>query len=351
MTLVRVHPEHLIERLLDGTLSEGERERLERHLAECPACRFDLAVREDLEADAAHTDGARLSLLVEDAVALAPPSEPRPSAKPLSSRRAPGRRRLAIAVAGAFVLAASAAAARSGVVETLRRAVRAVVEQQAEVTRTETASSATTPSRAPSPAVETPATSAPLASLPSAEPPSPTSAEATRSEAPSAPNTDGPGPKTPSVSGIGTVATSDPPGETAAELFAKAGAARLAGRSEALALYDRLQQRHPTSPEAGLARAIVARMQLDRGDPQAALAGFDAYIARGGGALGEDAVAGRALALGRLGKADEERAAWTELLARFPRSGYADMARRRIAAARPSTSVAPRTSPASDDPL
>lgn len=116
----------------------------------------------------------------------------------------------------------------------------------------------------------------------------------------------------------------------ASGLFAEAGAARRAGEhGRAAALYRDLVSRFPASSEAASARIALGRMLLDDGDASGALAEFDAYLLVGG-ALAEEAMAGRARALGRLGRAAEERAAWTTLLSARPRSIHAERARARL---------------------
>jgi len=122
---------------------------------------------------------------------------------------------------------------------------------------------------------------------------------------------------------------------SAAELFARANAARRAGRdAQAVADYHALQRAFPSSPEAVSSHMSLGRLLLDdRSDPAGALAEFDRYLARGAGsALREEALIGRALALGQLGRAEDERRAWKALLSEYPHSMYADQARDRVAA-------------------
>jgi hypothetical protein len=76
----------------------------------------------------------------------------------------------------------------------------------------------------------------------------------------------------------------------------------------------------------------LGRLLLDRGDPKAALARFDAYLASGATTLGEEALLGRALAFGKLGQSMQEAEAWQALLQRYPSSLHAARARERLAA-------------------
>jgi hypothetical protein len=118
---------------------------------------------------------------------------------------------------------------------------------------------------------------------------------------------------------------------SAATLFDQASSARRQGRiAEALRLYASLRERFITSPEARLSLALVARMRLDQGEPEAAIDGFEAYLATFDGALREQAMAGRALALGRLGLTSQEKAGWRDLLRAYPNSSYAELAERRL---------------------
>jgi TolA-binding protein len=124
---------------------------------------------------------------------------------------------------------------------------------------------------------------------------------------------------------------------TAAELFRDANAERRAGHIEkAVELYRSLQKRYPEAPETQASRVSLGRLLLDRQDnPSGALAQFDAYLAGApadGGSLAEEARVGRALAFEHLGRQDDERRAWEELMARHPQSLHASRARERLAA-------------------
>ena len=118
--------------------------------------------------------------------------------------------------------------------------------------------------------------------------------------------------------------------DTAGSLLAEANEARRSSdEGRALALHRRLQTEFPTSREAHASHGVMGRMLLDRGDAAGALASFDAYRARGHGPLDESVLVGRATALERLGRAEEARAPWAELLSAFPNSPYAGHARLR----------------------
>jgi len=119
--------------------------------------------------------------------------------------------------------------------------------------------------------------------------------------------------------------------ESASSLFERANAARRRGETQAAnILYTELQSRFPESAEARLSVAILARLALDRGNPGAALVGFDSYLRSGNPSLREQAMEGRALARERLGRVEEEKRAWRDLLNAFPRSAYADHAEKRL---------------------
>ena len=125
-------------------------------------------------------------------------------------------------------------------------------------------------------------------------------------------------------------------GARARELFAQANAKRRAGDDwGARRLYQELQQRHPQSPEAEVSRVALGRLLLERSqDPKAALDQFDSAMNQPGqsdqAGLAEEALFGRATALMRLGRTDDERKTWLLLLDRFPGSVYADRAHARL---------------------
>ena len=127
------------------------------------------------------------------------------------------------------------------------------------------------------------------------------------------------------------------PPPSAAELFARANGARRAGRDDAaIADYRALERDHAGTPEAEAAHVALGRLLLDkRAQYTEALAEFDRYLAgSGSGALREEALIGRALALEHLGRSAEEERAWRAVLRDHPDSVYAGEARARLEALR-----------------
>jgi TolA-binding protein len=289
VNVIEWHPEDLIDRRLAGELTDDERRELDEHLETCAACRMEALLADDLAAfEDEETEGEEVARLVRGVV------EDRDSAEPPDEERAPpSRRRRASAglIIGAVVLVAGSAAA-------LYRATAPPPSGTAE------------PVSLPrdwehldDPVVEIPAAPSMTSSAPTSKPDEQlTSAPSARAAAP-----------------------------TAASLFAQANGARRAGdRARALRLYQVLQTRFPSSPEARLSKATVGRMMLEGDDPEAAVDAYDGYLEDGQGAVSEEALVGRATALQRLGKKEEERATWQTLLSRYPDSIHADRARARL---------------------
>jgi tetratricopeptide (TPR) repeat protein len=121
---------------------------------------------------------------------------------------------------------------------------------------------------------------------------------------------------------------STPP--SAAELLSRAQDARSVRHyAGAVKLYRELARTYPKSAEAHLSRISLAQLELAQGNPQQALAGFEAYE-RLGGPLLQEAEYGKIQALGALGRTDEERAEIRRFLARHPKSLQAAALKRRL---------------------
>jgi hypothetical protein len=123
------------------------------------------------------------------------------------------------------------------------------------------------------------------------------------------------------------------PPATPASLFAEANGERRHGNlRRAVTLYETLRARFPESDQARLSSISVGDLLLGLGEPARALRAFDSYLAEvRGGALGEEAVFGRARCLRELGDAPREVETWQGLVRDFPGSAYAPIARRRLA--------------------
>jgi hypothetical protein len=296
---VDLHPEDLLDRARRGEASPDELERLRAHLAGCAACRFEGVLAEDCARAAAPRSAA------EDALVLS--RVQRGAARAVRARGAmrsswaPRRAsRLVYAAAAVLVFAATVATATTLV----RRVWRAP----------EIAPIASAPARHH---VSSRAPSKPVVEEAAAE-----SDEVLGEDAVDAP--------APRAAHARHVATAESPGE----LFARANAARRRGATrEAVRLYRELEREFPGSQEELVSRVTMGRWRLDSlDDPSGALRSFDSYLANPvHTALREEALIGRALSLGRLGRETEERGAWRAFLAAFPGSVYAERARGRLA--------------------
>ena len=292
MTRFDLHPEDLLERAERGALSSADLTRLDQHLAECSVCRVERALRLQAAADTAPLRDEELML-----ARLKRDVTQRLQTSPARRKRRKGAIVAAVLVAASL---ASAAAAATLVIIGRRAPLQPVASAPPAAPKTSKPQPARTAALAP--VVEEPSSSnAAEGTTPSVEAaPKPTSAEVT----------------------------------SAAEAFSRANLARRDGKvKEAVHLYRVLQERFAGSSEELVSRVALGRLLLDRlGDSRGALVQFNSYLASpGSGALREEAMVGRALALGRLGRNAEERAAWTALLQAWPKSTHAKRAQSRLA--------------------
>lgn len=298
MTRIDLHPDELFDRLRAGSATASERERLHSHLQSCSACRLEQALLADADEAAAAAEATEIA---ERASRRAFAELRRARALGPRGARKPAAGRFRTLFAAALIAACFAAVG---------------------LAKTRLHWFAPSPPPAPTQSrVVGPAEVGP----PSA--PAPTSTEA------ALPAVDEPASRAQEVgaSKPSSATQRAPEPLSASELFARANQARHQGDArEAAALYRSLERAFPKSAEASVARVTFGRLLLDRlGEPRAALAEFEAYLAAGG-PLREEALVGRALALGRLGRNQEERAAWSTLLTTFPQSTYAARAKQRI---------------------
>lgn len=277
MNVIDLHPEDLLDKEIDGELTDAERARLDAHLERCEVCSFERDARADFADELDPPSKKPISVPV-----------PVPIPVPAARKR---RHWLLVPAAATFVLIGGIATAHQADLTT-----RLVEMWTAPAPVQPTATLAV-----PSP----PRTS----TIVSAAAPLPT--------------------PTPIVSVVAP-APAPTPEPTAANLLDLASeSGRNGDYTKAISLHRRLQTTYPRSREAHASQAALGRLLLDRHDPQGALEAFDSYQRRGPGPLDESVLVGRATALERLGRVDEARATWAELVTSFPQSPYADHARRR----------------------
>lgn len=296
MTRVDVHPEDLLDAAHRGELDDAQRARLAQHTAHCAACAAEVALIDDFDVLDQLGDEALVDRLVEGAIGQAPPVEARPTRK----KAAGAGRTILYAVAASLLLGAFGGAAA--------------------------AMFAMWPARV---AEEEPAPE-PTVTLPEEEPPPARRARRRVVEAPVEEEI---------VEEEIVEEAPEPEPEarparipSAEELLAAANRARRDHRyPQAVRLYRRLQTAHPRSREAALSHVTLGRLLLDgTHDPRGALREFERYLAQGRHrVLDEEARVGRALALMRLGRREEERRAWRELLTHHPDTLHAERANSR----------------------
>ena len=320
---VDLHPEDLLDRARRGEATPDELHRLRLHLAACAACRYEHVLADDC-ARAAVPDGSP----AEDAELLAGERGAAPrgvrqrrgAASTRARRRGPTR--VVFAAAALLLFAGPFAAATPVVRRGWHRGpeIEPIAHETRPVRAHRKAEVASSPALAASGDEQAgEALDNPALEIPEAPKPSPSTSAA-------------PAPA-PARHARAVAAESESPGE----LFARANAARREGKTrEASRLYRQLQREFPGSSEELVSRVTLGRWMLDRlNDPAGALARFDSYLANPvHTALREEALIGRALALGRLGRETEERSAWAAFLAAFPGSVYAERARGRLEALR-----------------
>jgi len=318
---VDFHPEDLLDNERSGEITPSDLSRLNAHTAICAPCALVRAATRDFEIERRilAADGAlvaRMTLAgLDSAAALAGPGSGLRSAF-FPSRRRRGRRAWAVAAVLLFAASGSAASFWS---------VRHVIVSRLLV-------------KAP--------TQAPLPEAAQKESPAPRVAGAVRAESPRiefvTPPVEPvvPAPQArlaPPTAGSPPVARSRASEEGAPlgadQVFAAANEARRRGDSaQAAKLYRQLQQQFPGTREELTSLALLGRLLLDRGeDPAQSLALFTRYLAESpNGTLAEEARSGKALSLMRLGRTQEERQAWQELLSSHPKSIQAERARKRL---------------------
>ncbi|HKQ70547.1 MAG TPA: hypothetical protein VJT73_14465 [Polyangiaceae bacterium] len=323
-----LHPDDLLHKESHGLLSDDERAHLDRHVEACSVCRFERQLRDDFQIEyqmaAAGAEGRD-----REGVSTAPR---------VASKGKRYRYRLWGLAAAALFVAGVSAAEWSSIRRVARERVFAFVD--ASVTRalvapTPGAAKALAAAKGPSCPTSTAAPAALGRVL--AEPLSVSVEKSLASR-------DSRGQRAKSravVDKAAPVEASDPQAasiapegaSSSALLFARASDERERGAyGEAVRLYRELVQRHPQSSEAAAAQAILGRLLLDRGDAAGALASFNQYLRGGVSTLSEEAQVGRALALQKMNRRDEEAKAWSALLEGYPRSVHASRARVRLGA-------------------
>lgn len=345
MSVADLHPEDLLDREARGAITPRDRALLDAHLSRCSACRLEREARadfaEELAADMPAHDGSLLVARALEKKAAAAPETPAPTPRP--SVRPRQRLRVAFFIAAALMLAGVAGATRvTGVWSLLAPTPTRVTPTRAapptESPRAPAAARAATADTAA--ALDAPRAATPIAPVPiaPASHPSP-GLLLPHAAAQAASGADARG--NAATTGASSVFPShpvappagEPPSDSggAAALFGSANDARRHGEhGRAASLYRDLLARHPSAPEANATRVALGRLLLDDGDAAGALPLFETYLRGGDGALREEAMVGRARALDRLGRATDERAAWSTLLTSYPQSIHAARAHGRL---------------------
>lgn len=315
MSRVDLHPEELLDRARSGTATKEELSRAKAHVTNCAACTIEQTLLTEIERSAApqpHDDlvAARMRAFVARTL------EKRAQARArLVPRRAPRKW-------AAFAFAATLLITTIGAAMMLREQRHKAAEQA----RTAAIAAAVPPPALPAQGLS--GAAADPRSEDAKDEPEKTAGRASEG-APATRAAQRPPRAALKAERVKAVDGS------AAELFARANLLRRRDEvSEAAAVYRELERSFPGSGEELLSRVVLGRLLLDRlGDASSALAEFENYLARAPqGSLREEALVGRAVALGRLGRVAEERNAWRALLDAYPRSTSAARARARLTA-------------------
>lgn len=369
MSVVDLHPEELLDKDARGELTADERTRLDAHLDRCAACRAEVVLRADFAAELDSDDrpSALLDLVQGALAAPRPITAPPPAAPPARTAAAPTpaaptpapaptmisaepevltaigpdaipglarrpRRTTIVLLVAAAVMAASAAGA-TGLTGRLWLGLRSNPQEVTHATGGAMPKATPAPMNAGASALAGPAAPTDVVEAPSlpepvtAAPPPEVALAPARAVALTPARTIAPSP----TAAVAPSAVVAPAPTTASALFDSANAARRDGDTAvALVRYDALDQQFPQTAEARVAKATTGKLLLDRGDAAGALVRFDAYLASGASELREEAMAGRATALERLGRVDDEVRAWATLLAAYPGTPYAVHAKTRV---------------------
>ncbi|MCC6215641.1 MAG: tetratricopeptide repeat protein [Polyangiaceae bacterium] len=337
-----LHPEELLDRVRAGRATDEDTARWSEHLSHCAVCRLEQQLKADFGAEDASAPGSApnrllLASVLEhalprpelDAPTSVPPVAEAP-ASPASRRLAGSRRRSRLLAALVAALAATllgtlvAAAASSGWAPWGARG----------------------PGRAPVDSAGLRAAGGLFARVPQRSSPGASAAGGGAIAGTAVPAGGEPAPGSSALGALGVPeveplgvaprAHADARAGGAAgspELFRAANAARRGGDlARARSLYRQLIEHHGTSPEARVARAVLARLALDQGRAGEAVDDYDAYLAGGSAPLSEAALVGRAVALEQSGRRAEARAAWQALLRAHPHTPHRVRAQGRIAA-------------------
>jgi TolA-binding protein len=360
MSLHELHPEELIDKAERGALDASEQAQLDRHLASCAVCRFEVNARDDFRV----ADRANEGAFSDDAIDMIVGA----SLRGADARRAKIREEIRIESQRPRALAAGR---RWGVllaVAVLLVSAQATarwlgIREPSWLAPPTTTTVTTTSGKNAAPAgdaTKSPSTNAhssgsnekPSAtiSIPDQVPDqtqATTAPDLTPSNLPNLTVSATPSTSSATVRSTGSTGTRSVsaqtaivPDPTASALFDKANSDRVQGKHMvATREYRELLENYPNAPEADLSRATLGRLLLDDGDATAALPLFDAYLQRAepragvqssDGALREETMVNRATALDRLHRGNEEADAWQSLLDAYPQSMHAERARERL---------------------